>query len=112
VMRLEAPVTELHVGGTSQVRVGIGYADGVPTLGIAKAHVLLAGRMRPVVEVRPDEMLVDAGTDRVRIGDTAVIFGSGADGEPIAETCADWADTIADEIVTGVAPRVPRVYLG
>lgn len=112
VMRLEAPVTELHVGGTTQVRLGIGYGDGVPTLGIARAHVLLAGLLRPVIDVGPDDMLVDAGADRVRIGDTAVIFGSGADGEPIAETYADWADTIADEMVTGVAPRVPRVYTG
>lgn len=112
VMRLEAPVTEVHAGGTTHARLGIGYADGIPTLGIAKAHVLLGGRLRPVIDVLPDSMLVDAGADRVRVGDTAVIFGSGADGEPIAETYADWADTIADEIVTGVSARVPRVYVG
>ncbi len=112
VMRLEAPVTEIHVGGTTHARLGIGYADGVPTLGIAKARVLLGGRRRPVIEVLPDSLLVDVGTDRVRVGDTAVLFGTGDDGEPTAEQVADWAETIADEIVTGIAQRVPRVYRG
>jgi alanine racemase len=48
----------------------------------------------------------------VRVGDTAVVFGAGHDGEPTAETWADWAETIGDELVTGVMPRVPRVYVG
>ncbi|WP_285116434.1 alanine racemase [Leifsonia sp. fls2-241-R2A-40a] len=110
-MRLEAPVTEVHVGGTTHARLGIGYADGVPTLGIAKTSVLLGGRRCPVIDVLADSMLVDAGPHRVEVGDTAVLFGSGADGEPTAEKYADWAETIADEMITGVAARVPRVYI-
>ncbi|SEH96970.1 MULTISPECIES: alanine racemase [unclassified Leifsonia] len=112
VMRLEAPVTEVHVGGTARARLGIGYADGVPTLGIAKTSVLLNGRRCPVVEVAADSMLVDAGRSRVELGDTAILFGPGTAGEPTAEQYADWAETIADEMVTGVAARVPRVYVG
>jgi alanine racemase len=57
-------------------------------------------------------MLVDAGNHRVSVGDTAILFGSGASGEVTAEKYADWAETIADEMVTGVAARVPRVYVG
>ncbi|MGO4593573.1 alanine racemase [Leifsonia sp. 2TAF2] len=111
VMRLEAPVTEVHVGGTTLARLGIGYADGVPTLGIAKTSVQLGGRRCQVVEVEADSMLVEAGPHRVEVGDTAILFGQGTDGEPTAEKYADWAETIADEMVTGVAARVPRVYV-
>jgi len=111
VMRLEAPVTEVHVGGTTRARLAIGYGDGIPTLGIAKTSVLLAGRRCPVIEVDVDSMLVDAGSARVNVGDTAVLFGTGREGDVTAEKYADWAETIADEMVTGVAARVPRVYV-
>ena len=112
VMRLEAPVTEVHVSGTTHVRLAIGYGDGVPTLGIAKTSVLLNGRRCPVIAVEADRMFVDAGPIRVAVGDTAVLFGPGSSGEVTAEKYADWAETIADEMVTGVAARVPRVYVG
>lgn len=112
VMRLEAPVTEIHVGGTTCARIGIGYGDGVPTLGVARFEVQLNGRRRPVISVEADSMLIEVGSDRVRVGDRAILFGSGADGEATAETWADWAETIADEMVTGVTPRVPRIYVG
>jgi len=110
-MRLEAPVTQVHVDGTTQVRLGIGWADGVPTLGIAKTTIQLNGRRCQLLAVEADSMLVDAGAHRVEVGDTAILFGPGTDGEVTAEKYADWAETIADEMVTGVAPRVPRVYV-
>ncbi|MEV8212089.1 alanine racemase [Leifsonia sp. NPDC077715] len=110
-MRLEAPVTEVHVGGTTHVRLGIGWADGVPTLGIAKTSIQLNGRRCQLLAVEADSMLVDAGAHRVEVGDTAILFGPGTDGEVTAEKYADWAETIADEMVTGVAARVPRVYI-
>ncbi|WP_345764570.1 alanine racemase [Diaminobutyricibacter sp. McL0608] len=112
VMRLEAPVAGIHVDGSTRARIGIGFADGVPTLGTAKASVLVNGVRRRVVEVGVDSTVIDCGSDRVRVGDIAVVFGSGAEGEPTAETWADWAETIGDELVTGVMPRVTRVYIG
>jgi len=115
VMRLEAPIVETTIGGTSHARIAIGYADGVPTLGIAKAHVAVGGIPRQVVSVEADSMIIDLGTvgaGRVRVGDTAILFGPGVDGEVIAEKWADWADTIADEMLTGIAARVPREYIG
>lgn len=111
VMRLEAPVTEVHVGGTTRARIAIGFGDGVPTLGIAKTSVLVGGRRCPVVDVEVDSMLVDTGAARVNVGDTAVLFGNGRSGDVTAETYAGWAETIADEMVTGVGGRVPRVYV-
>jgi alanine racemase len=100
------------VGGTGHARLGIGFADGIPTIGIAKAHVAIGGIRRQVVSVEADSMLVDVGADRIRVGDTAIVFGPGVNGEPIAEKWADWAETIGDEMVTGVSSRVPRVYIG
>ncbi len=111
-MRLEAPVVEVHVAGTTHARLAIGYGDGVPTLGIARTSVHLNGRRCPVLAVDVDTMLVDAGPHRIEVGDTAVLFGPGTDGEATAEEYAEWAETIADEMVTGVSARVPRVYVG
>ncbi|AGW41201.1 alanine racemase [Leifsonia xyli subsp. cynodontis DSM 46306] len=111
VMRLEAPVTAAHLGGNAHVRVGIGFGDGVPTLGLARTSVQLGGRRCPVIAVEADSMLVDAGDQRVEPGDTAILFGPGESGEATAEEYAEWAGTIADEMVTGVAARVPRVYV-
>ncbi|NEN06377.1 alanine racemase [Diaminobutyricibacter tongyongensis] len=112
VMRLEAPVTEVHLDGTTRTRLAIGFGDGVPTLGVAKASVFLNGARRPIVDIGVDTTVIDSGNDRVRVGDTAVVFGPGLDGEPTAEKWADWAETIGDEMVTGVMPRVQRVYVG
>ncbi|MDQ1608799.1 MAG: alanine racemase [Microbacteriaceae bacterium] len=111
VMSLRAPVIETRVGGSRLARVAAGYADGVPTLGIERASVLVNGVRCPVASVEVDSLLVDAGDARVDVGDVAIVFGAGDEGEPTAEEWADWAETIGDEIVTGVTPRVPRVYL-
>ncbi len=112
VMRLEAPVVDIHLDGSTRARIAIGFGDGMPTLGMAKASVLLNGARRPIVDIGVDSTIIDCGNDRVRLGDTAVVFGPGLDGEPTAEKWADWAETIGDEMVTGVMPRVKRVYVG
>jgi alanine racemase len=111
VMSLRARTVEVNVGETRLVRVAAGFADGVPTIGIPHARVLLNGELRPVVKVEVDSTLVDPGTSQTRVGDAAIFFGSGALGEPTAEQWADWSKTIADEIVTGIGSRVPRVFL-
>ena len=112
VMRLEATVTDVHLDGSRRARIGIGFADGMPTLGMAKASVLVNGSRRPIVDIGPDSTVIDYGNDRLHVGDTAIVFGAGIDGEPTAEKWADWAETIGDEMVTGVMPRVQRVYVG
>lgn len=110
-MTLRAPVTATNVGESRLVRVGIGFADGVPTIGIPHARVLLNGTQVPVVSIDVDSILIDPKGASARVGDAVTIFGPGHAGEPTAEKWADWAKTIADEIVTGVSQRVPRIYL-
>lgn len=111
VMSLHAPVIGVREGDTGLVRIAGGYADGVPTIGIPRARVLLMGRLVPLVRVEANSTLVDAGTLVVRESDTATFFGAGDAGEPTAEEWADWAKTIADEIVTGIPSRLPRRFV-
>ncbi|MEW2413535.1 alanine racemase [Streptomyces sp. NPDC046866] len=90
-----------------------GYADGIPRHASGRGPVFVGGGVHRVAgRVAMDQFVVDLGSDggRVRPGDEAVLFGSGAHGEPTAEDWAQAAHTIAYEIVTRIGARVPRVY--
>jgi alanine racemase len=94
--------------------VPIGYADGVPRrLGLLGAEVLIGGRRRPMAGVvTMDQLMVDCGDDdAVAVGDEVVPLGSQVDETIGAEEWAARLDTIAYEVVCGIGPRVPRVYL-
>ncbi|NLJ53823.1 MAG: alanine racemase [Intrasporangiaceae bacterium] len=95
--------------------VPMGYADGIPrsagNLGPIQVaggpHTPLAGR------VCMDQIMVDLGPDFAgSAGDEVVIFGRGGDGEPTAQDWAEAAGTINYEIVTRLAPRATRRYVG
>jgi alanine racemase len=105
-----------HVCTTPTVvaTVPIGYYDGVPRrLGLVGGEVLIGGRRCPILgAVTMDQLMVDCGDDSsVRVRDEVVLFGE-QNGEVISAW--DWAerlDTIAYEIVCGIAiNRVPRRY--
>jgi alanine racemase len=92
--------------------VPIGYADGVPRrLSAMGGQVLIRGRRRPMAgTITMDQLLVDCDDEAVEAGDEVVLIGEQG-GESISAW--DWAerlDTIAYEVVTGIGPRVPRVY--
>jgi alanine racemase len=91
--------------------VAVGFGDGVQSSGAERAEVLIGGERRRIVALGVDRMLVDADDLTPAAGDTVVVFGSAARGEPTAEEWAAHADSIGDEIVSSVAPRVPRVYV-
>ncbi len=69
------------------------------------AHHRRAGLHGPV-RPRPRPRL------RRRPGDEVTILGRGADGEPTAQDWAEAAGTINYEVVTRMAPRLPRVVVG
>lgn len=106
VMTLEAPVR--RVDGDRAI-VGVGSGDGLQSLDGAERWMLVGGRRVPVTAVGVDESVVALEGARAAAGDTAIVFGTGDDGEPTAEEWAHWSDTVGDEIVTGVTARVPRV---
>ncbi|BBY28393.1 alanine racemase [Mycolicibacterium sediminis] len=100
---------------TTVALIPIGYADGVfRSLG-GRFDVQINGRRRPSVgRVCMDQFVVDLGPDGgdVREGDDAILFGSGARGEPTAQDWAETLGTINYEIVTSPRGRVGRVYTG
>ncbi|MBV8979606.1 MAG: alanine racemase, partial [Acidimicrobiia bacterium] len=95
--------------------VPIGYADGVPRrLSFVGGEVLIGGNRRPIAgTVTMDQIMVDCGPDAdVAPGDEVVLIGPQGADQITAQDWADRLDTIAYEVVCGVGPRVPRVYVG
>lgn len=100
---------------TTVALIPVGYADGVPRALGGRFGVQIGSRRFPQIgRVCMDQIVVDLGPDpgSVAEGDIAVLFGSGADGAPVAQDWADALDTIHYEIVSGVRGRVVRTYIG
>ena len=90
-------------------RVGVvaaGYADGYPRHARDGTPVLVDGRRaRLAGRVSMDLITVDLeGLEGVRVGDPVELWGKALSANEVAEACG----TIAYELFTGVAPRVPR----
>ncbi len=94
--------------------VPLGYDDGVRRrLAAEGAAVLVSGRRCPMAgTITMDQLLVDCGpSSGVTTGEEVVLIGRQGDDEITADHWADMLDTISYEIVCGIGPRVPRVYL-
>lgn len=97
---------------TTLALVPLGFADGVPRAAWQHASVAINGARCPIAgRVAMDQFVVDVGDLKVNIGDTAILFGPGNDGEPTAGDWATWSDTNSHEILTRVGSRVGRRYL-
>lgn len=101
-----------HPGGVVAT-VPFGYADGYPRrLFAAGADVLVNGRRYPLAGmVTMDQLVIDCGSDQVRVGDPVVLLGAQGDEVITADDWAGWADTITWEILCGIGARVPRVLV-
>lgn len=97
---------------TTLALVPLGYGDGIPRAAGNRGEVLLAGKRRRIAgRVSMDQVVVDCGDDEVHAGDEVLVFGPGDHGEPTADDWSAYCDTINYEIVTRLAPRVPRRYI-
>lgn len=88
----------------------IGYADGYHRSLSNCGKVLLRGQLCPIVgRVTMDQSIVDVTTldPAVQIGEEVALWND----ELHVETVAQWAGTIGYEMLTGIAARVPRVYV-
>jgi alanine racemase len=93
--------------------VSIGYGDGFTRLLGNRGAVIVGGQRAPVVgRVSMDQIVADV-TDigGVGAGMPATIIGRQGDEAITAADLAALTETIPYEIVTGLAPRVPRAYL-
>jgi len=86
----------------------VGYADGYVRALSHGGYVLFDGGPAPILgRVCMDQIMVDVTElPGVKTGTTATLLGPGLDADGLAEMVG----TIAHEILTGIGPRVPRVY--
>ena len=90
----------------------IGYADGLPRAASGSAQVQVAGERRPIAgRIAMDTCVADVGQLEIKMGDEAVFFGPGTEGEPTVAEWAAWAGTNQHEVLTRIGPRVPRRHL-
>ena len=92
--------------------IAAGYGDGYPWLDgrdDPRPEVRIGNALYPIAgRVCMDHTMVDVGSrPSVRVGDRAILFGQAG---PTAADVSSWAGTISYEVLTRVAPRVPRRY--
>ena len=89
--------------------VAAGYADGIIRAGGPTASAWVAGdRRRYLGRISMDLIAVDVTGATVRPGDPVQLLGPEI---PVDEAAA-WSGTLAYELLTRLAPRAGRVYLG
>ena len=98
---------------TRVATLAIGYGDGLMRHLSNRGSVLIRGARCPIAgSVSMDLTGVDVSAlETCERGDEAVILGEQGEGRLTADELAAWAGTIPYEILTSIAPRVPRVYL-
>ena len=90
--------------------VPAGYADGISRLLSSNGHMLVRGKRAPIIgRVCMDLTMIDVtGIEGVSIHDEVVIIGRQGGEEISADELAARTGTINYEIVTSLAPRVPK----
>ncbi len=111
--------TTLGYGATYRARrterwatVAIGYGDGLPRALGNRGHALMRGRRVPIIgRISMDATVVDI-TDvaAVEPGEAVTFIGSDAGAQIALDEVADTVGTIGYEILTGLSPRLPRVW--
>ncbi|MBP9115500.1 MAG: alanine racemase [Acidimicrobiia bacterium] len=93
---------------TNVATIPIGYGDGVPrNLGINGGSVLISGVRCPIVgAVTMDQIMVDIGELKAKVGDKVTLIG----GEIKVDEWADICNTISWEILCSFSARLPRIY--
>lgn len=92
--------------------IPVGYAEGIQRRGGNRASVWVEGARRPVRgTVCMDQIVVDLGDAPVAPGAEAILWGTGAAGEPTAQDWAEASETIAYEVVTRIGGRMKRRHV-
>ena len=94
--------------------VSIGYGDGLPRLLSSRGQAIVRGHLAPIAgRVCMDQTMLDVtDVEDVQMGDEVIFWGRGQDAVLPCEDVAALCGTIPYELTCGVAPRVPREYIG
>lgn len=94
--------------------LSIGYGDGLPrALSPGGGEALVRGRRVPIIgRISMDMTVVDlTEVPEAEAGDAATLIGRDGGEEITVDEVAAWVGTISYEILTGLTPRLPRLYL-
>ena len=99
---------------TRVATVSIGYGDGYTRLLSNRAEVLIQSRRYPQIgTVCMDQIMVDLGPDStIGVGEQVTLIGRDGSESIGANDLGALAGTISYEILTRIAERVSRVYIG
>lgn len=91
----------------------VGYGDGLTRQLSSRGEVIVRGEYAPIVgNVAMDLTLVDVTDIRgVELGDDVILIGEAGDKRVTALEQARWSQTIPYEVLCGLSPRVPRIYV-
>ncbi len=100
-------------GAMKIATVPIGYADGYRRAWSNNSRVIIREKEYAVVgRISMDQLTVGVPlNDAVEIGDRVVLIGESGGHTVGADDLARAAGTIGYEVVTGIANRVPRIYV-
>jgi len=89
----------------------LGYADGYMRSLTGRSSVLIGNRRFPTAgTICMDQLMVDVGSEDVRVGDEAVLIGQQYREHISAWDLAATVGTIPYEICTNISSRVPRIH--
>ena len=96
---------------TRIVSLPVGYGDGYPRNLSNLGWLLIGGRRFKISgRICMDQIMVDVGNFKPKIGDEVVLIGKQGKQQITAEELADLSGTISYEIVCGLGSRIPRIY--
>jgi len=97
---------------TNIMTLPIGYADGYPRNLSNIGPVLVQGkRFKISGRICMDQIMVDVGRLKVRLGEEVILIGAGAKSRITVEEIASLSGAIPYEIVCGLGSRISRVYV-
>ncbi|MBI4811219.1 MAG: alanine racemase, partial [Ignavibacteriales bacterium] len=93
--------------------IPVGYGDGYSRGLTNKGEVLIHGNRYPIVGVVcMDQVMVDIGFEgNIHVGDEVILIGRSGQNEITAWELGEKVGTNAYECLTGIADRVPRVFI-
>lgn len=92
--------------------LSIGYGDGLPRSLSNRGEAIVDGVRVPIVgRISMDVTVVDiSGVTGVVPGTVATLIGRDGDASVSVDEVAAWAGTISYEVLTGLTPRLPRIW--